>query len=208
MTLKSSFGTLFISAVLSTLLILSNLVFTPMIEKNRRARIEAILSRLAGKKTILAEEFNLSTLTAGQLIDLGSDDDTSIANREAEPFTGPEKALFFRGMGFWGLIEGFMKIRYSSQQNPERLEIRKIEILSHNETTGIGSRALSQIELKHFQGTRLSAGNGSALKVHTVTGATVTSSRLRAILNRALDCTPKLSDGTCEKQWGIIEDNP
>lgn len=105
------------------------------------------------------------------------------------PFTGP---------GFWGPISGILAVK------PDGEEILGISFTKHQETPGLGGRITEPWFREQFQGKPIEppAGGGPPLEfvyreprkpreVEAITGATQTSSRLDAFLNRFLRTLPE-----------------
>ena len=109
--------------------------------------------------------------------------------------SGAVKAYAFPigGRGFWGGIYGYIGI------NPEGTEIRGIAFTRHSETPGLGARIDERWFREQFKGLELGepvdgihiefVSEGERLdsrSVHAITGATRTSTALRAFLNEDL----------------------
>ena len=106
-------------------------------------------------------------------------------------------AMAFSGAGLWGTIRGVMAMD-SSLEN-----IFGIEIVSHQETPGLGGRITEDQWKEQFRNRPIPEGNievvrgGSAGdgEVAAVTGATGTSNAMERILNDAIDRFRELMGG-------------
>ena len=117
----------------------------------------------------------------------------------------PVYAKEFSGSGLWGTITGILAVDESVSQ------IVGIQIVSHNETPGLGGRVADPWFKEQFRGLKVKngkiqvtygseAGSGKANKeegiADGITGASRTSQSMDTILNSELSVLKKLLGGT------------
>ncbi|MDC7234836.1 MAG: FMN-binding protein [Spirochaetales bacterium] len=101
---------------------------------------------------------------------------------------------YFSGSGLWGTITGILAVDGSVSR------IIGLDIISHNETPGLGGRIDEDWFKDQFKGERISSegikvvkGSGSAdgdtenASVDGVTGASLTSTSMETIINKEID---------------------
>lgn len=104
----------------------------------------------------------------------------------------------FSGSGLWGTITGVLAV------SPDLSEIKGLEIITHNETPGLGGRIEEEWFKNQFRGEQVSKDPGSKKisvikgtgrgadtdpsnsEVEGVTGATLTSISIETIINNTL----------------------
>jgi len=94
-------------------------------------------------------------------------------------------AVLFAGKGLWGPIKGILALE------PDRRTVRRITIYEQEETPGLGGEIATRGFTKQFDGQRIvsppqdAAQAGEAgLQVQAITGATMTSQRVKEMLNQ------------------------
>ena len=88
-------------------------------------------------------------------------------------------AVLFAGQGLWGPIKGILALE------PDRRTVRRITFYEQEETPGLGGEIATRSFTQQFDGRRIvSAAGGPGLEVHAITGATMTSRRVKEMLNR------------------------
>ena len=108
------------------------------------------------------------------------------------------EAIKFSGSGLWGTITGVIAV----EQDLSR--IVGIDIISHNETPGLGGRIAEEWFTDQFRGEKISEGRIRVLgtgggdtdkdngRVDAVTGASRTSAALEQIVNKSLETIGRL----------------
>jgi len=88
-------------------------------------------------------------------------------------------AVLFAGRGLWGPIKGILALE------PDRRTVRRITIYEQEETPGLGGEIATRGFTKQFDGQRIVSPAGEAgLAVQAITGATMTSQRVKDMLNQ------------------------
>jgi Na+-transporting NADH:ubiquinone oxidoreductase subunit C len=88
-------------------------------------------------------------------------------------------ATLFAGRGLWGPIKGILALE------PDRRTVRRITIYEQEETPGLGGEIGTRGFAKQFDGQRIVSPAGEAgLQVQAITGATMTSQRVKDMLNQ------------------------
>ncbi len=88
-------------------------------------------------------------------------------------------AVLFGGKGLWGPIKGILALE------PDRRTVRRITIYEQEETPGLGGEIATRGFTKQFDGQRIVSPAGEAgLAVQAITGATMTSQRVKDMLNQ------------------------
>jgi len=94
-------------------------------------------------------------------------------------------AVLFEGKGLWGPIKGILALE------PDRRTVRRITFYKQEETPGLGGEIATRGFTKQFDGQRIvsspqdAAQAGEAgLQVQAITGATMTSQRVKEMLNQ------------------------
>jgi Na+-transporting NADH:ubiquinone oxidoreductase subunit C len=88
-------------------------------------------------------------------------------------------AVLFAGKGLWGPIKGILALE------PDRRTVRRITIYEQEETPGLGGEIATRGFTKQFDGQRIVSPAGEAgLAVQAITGATMTSQRVKDMLNQ------------------------
>jgi len=89
-------------------------------------------------------------------------------------------AVPFAGRGLWGPIKGLVALE------PDRRTIRRILFYEQEETPGLGGEIATRRFTQQFDGRRIvSAAGEPSIEVHAISGATMTSRRVEAMLNEA-----------------------
>jgi len=108
------------------------------------------------------------------------------------------KAIKFSGSGLWGTITGVIAV----EQDLSR--IVGMDIISHNETPGLGGRIAEDWFLDQFHGEKINEGRIQVLgtgggdtdkdngRVDAVTGASRTSTAIEQIVNKSLETLGRL----------------
>jgi len=106
---------------------------------------------------------------------------------ESKYYLSPEDDFIFeyKGRGLWGMIEGVITLK------PDLKTIKNLQVISQEETPGLGARIVEKQFLDSFSGkildpklvlTKLKAG-GASDKVEAITGATITTQALVNTIN-------------------------
>jgi Na+-transporting NADH:ubiquinone oxidoreductase subunit C len=119
-----------------------------------------------------------------------------------EPDSGALEGYVFieRGAGLWGTIVAVIGFE------PDLKSIRGVEFIRHNETPGLGARITEDWFKSQFRGKRgpfTMVPEGEPSKENefdAITGATVTSTAVRDILNRAIANAPAIVKENGEAQ--------
>ncbi len=86
-------------------------------------------------------------------------------------------AVLFAGPGLWGPIKGILALE------PDRRTVRRITFYEQEETPGLGGEIATRSFTQQFDGQRIVSPAGEpGLEVHAITGATMTSRRVREML--------------------------
>jgi Na+-transporting NADH:ubiquinone oxidoreductase subunit C len=89
-------------------------------------------------------------------------------------------AVLFAGQGLWGPVKGILALE------PDRRTVRRITFYEQEETPGLGGEIATRSFTRQFDGRSIiSPGGEPGLEVHAITGATMTSQRVREMLNQA-----------------------
>jgi Na+-transporting NADH:ubiquinone oxidoreductase subunit C len=168
------------------LLSLTNGVTAERVELNREVTRQGAVLSAMGIEASGADEIQ----TRYQLVRADLDAGLYVAAVGDETVYG----LQVDGPGLWGTIEGILAV------TSDLSEIVGIEILSDNETPGLGGRINEDWFKEQFRGEAVSAGSFRVVdvdgegdtdagnnQVDAVTGATRTSDSIEAIVNRALE---------------------
>ena len=111
---------------------------------------------------------------------------------EAQVEGGPARGIEFSGSGLWGTITGIIAVR------ADLTRVMGLDIISHNETPGLGGRIDEDWFKNQFTGERIpkdgirvrGLGGGDQDKdngrVDAITGASRTSQAMESIVNRSL----------------------
>jgi len=87
-------------------------------------------------------------------------------------------AVLFGGKGLWGPIKGILAL------DPDRRTVRRITFYEQEETPGLGGEIATRSFTQQFDGQKIVSPAGEAgLAVQAITGATMTSQRVRDMLN-------------------------
>ncbi len=90
-------------------------------------------------------------------------------------------AVPFTGTGLWGPISGFLAL------SPDLSTIRRVTFFQHSETPGLGGRIDESKFKQQFEGARVLLPDGTpGVDVQAIDGATMTSERVDAMLDRIL----------------------
>jgi len=88
-------------------------------------------------------------------------------------------ATLFAGKGLWGPIKGILALE------PDRRTVRRITFYEQEETPGLGGEIATRGFTQQFDGQRIVSPAGEAgLAVQAITGATMTSQRVKDMLNQ------------------------
>jgi len=88
-------------------------------------------------------------------------------------------AILFGGRGLWGPIKGILALE------PDRQTVRRITFYEQEETPGLGGEIATRGFTKQFDGQRIVSPAGEVgLQVQVITGATMTSQRVKDMLNQ------------------------
>jgi Na+-transporting NADH:ubiquinone oxidoreductase subunit C len=88
-------------------------------------------------------------------------------------------AILFGGRGLWGPIKGVLALE------PDRRTVRRITIYEQEETPGLGGEIATRGFTKQFDGQKIASPTGEpGLAVQAITGATMTSQRVKDMLNQ------------------------
>jgi len=88
-------------------------------------------------------------------------------------------ATLFAGQGLWGPIRGILALE------PDRRTVRRITFYQQEETPGLGGEIATRGFTQQFDGQRIVSPAGEAgLQVQAITGATMTSRRVKDMLNQ------------------------
>jgi Na+-transporting NADH:ubiquinone oxidoreductase subunit C len=89
-------------------------------------------------------------------------------------------AVPFAGRGLWGPIKGLVALE------PDGRTIRRILFYEQEETPGLGGEIATRRFTQQFDGRPIvSAAGEPSIEVHAISGATMTSRRVEAMLNEA-----------------------
>jgi len=105
---------------------------------------------------------------------------TSYARLEPD---GKVKAVAypFSGTGLWGPIKGYVAL------DPDSRTILSVTFYEQTETPGLGGNIVTHEFRSQFEGMRIPIRNGRAeLPIHAISGATMTSRRVEAMLDQAV----------------------
>ena len=96
-------------------------------------------------------------------------------------WTDDAVAVPFTGKGLWGAIDGFVALA------PDLETVRRVTFYKHSETPGLGAEIETPGFRNQFRGMPVPerAGRGD-LDIQAITGATMTSRRVEAMLERTL----------------------
>ena len=88
-------------------------------------------------------------------------------------------AVLFAGKGLWGPIKGVLALE------PDRRTVRRITFYQQEETPGLGGEIATRGFTKQFDGQKIVSPTGEpGLAVQAITNATMTSQRVKDMLNR------------------------
>ena len=88
-------------------------------------------------------------------------------------------AVLFAGRGLWGPIKGILALE------PDRRTVRRITFYEQEETPGLGGEIATRGFTQQFDGRKIvSAAGEPGLAVQAITGATMTSQRVKEMLNQ------------------------
>lgn len=88
-------------------------------------------------------------------------------------------AVLFAGKGLWGPIKGVLALE------PDRRTVRRITFYEQKETPGLGGEIGTRGFTKQFDGQNIVSPAGEpGLQVHGIVNATMTSERVREMLNQ------------------------
>jgi Na+-transporting NADH:ubiquinone oxidoreductase subunit C len=88
-------------------------------------------------------------------------------------------AVLFAGRGLWGPIKGILALE------PDRRTVRRITFYEQEETPGLGGEIATRGFTKQFDGRKIVSPAGEpGLAVQAITGATMTSQRVKDMLNQ------------------------
>jgi len=90
-------------------------------------------------------------------------------------------AVLFAGKGLWGPIRGVLALE------PDRRTVRRITFYQQEETPGLGGEIGTRGFTKQFDSQRIVSPAGEpGLQVQAITGATMTSRRVKEMLNEVV----------------------
>ena len=88
-------------------------------------------------------------------------------------------ATLFAGKGLWGPIKGILALE------PDRRTVRRITIYEQEETPGLGGEIATRGFTQQFDGRNIVSPTGEpGLAVQAISGATMTSQRVKDMLNQ------------------------
>ena len=126
--------------------------------------------------------------------------------------TGESTAFVFvrRGAGLWGTITAVVGL------TPDCSEVTGVTFVDHNETPGLGARISEDWFKRQFRGkagrlTTVPEGTGtlSSREFDAITGATITSTAVRDIMNAALaEARRMVGSGPTRSPRGRREESP
>ena len=88
-------------------------------------------------------------------------------------------AVLFAGKGLWGPIKGVLALE------PDRRTVRRITFYQQEETPGLGGEIATRGFTKQFDGQKIVSPTGEpGLAVQAITNATMTSQRVKDMLNQ------------------------
>ena len=90
-------------------------------------------------------------------------------------------AVHFQGPGLWGPIKGYLALM------PDLKTIRSVTFYKQEETPGLGGEIIKPTFRRQFEGLSLFQPDGSpGIRVDAISGASMTTQRVEAMLNRAI----------------------
>jgi len=90
-------------------------------------------------------------------------------------------AVHFEGQGLWGPIKGYLAMM------PDLKTIRSVTFYEQEETPGLGGEIVKPAFLRQFEGMSLFQPDDSpGIRVDAISGASMTTQRVEAMLNRAI----------------------
>ncbi|MFO8014873.1 MAG: FMN-binding protein [Phycisphaerae bacterium] len=96
-------------------------------------------------------------------------------------WTDDAVAVPFSGKGLWGVIRGFVALA------PDLETVRRVTFYKHSETPGLGAEIETPGFRNQFRGMPVPERAGRVdLDIQAITGATMTSQRVEAMLERTL----------------------
>lgn len=96
-------------------------------------------------------------------------------------WTDDAVAVPFTGKGLWGTIDGFVALA------PDLETVRRVTFYKHSETPGLGAEIETPAFRNQFRGMPVPERAGRVdLDIQAITGATMTSDRVEAMLERTL----------------------
>lgn len=177
---------LLLSLFMAATLIGSQFLLGPRIAANKLERMkQSVIILSEGKLTINGLQ-DMAELYSGKSLILAENSESTAAISKRSRL----RLVYFKGPGFWGPVEGLALL--TSEQENEFI-IQDMIVTEHQETAGIGSRALDSLALARYKGVRarlddemISRAKLLPESIDSVTGATVTSERFKGIITRAL----------------------
>lgn len=167
-------------ASISTLLLLWIRGYTlPKIERYQEMRLKTTILEAAGidyDKSFLDEVFH--------------EEITAMIKNDVEFYLTPDSVYIFEfeGRGLWGLITGVITL-YQDLET-----VKGINIISQEETPGLGSRITEEEYLSQFNGKKVASGQPLVLRksvgevnaIDAISGATISSQATIDIINQSV----------------------
>lgn len=97
-------------------------------------------------------------------------------------------AVPFSGQGLWGTIKGYLALE------PDLKTLKRVTFYEHVETPGLGAEIEKPAYRRQFEGMRVLLPDGRVgLQIQGIPGATMTSTRVRAMLQATVEQVLKAS---------------
>ncbi len=148
---------------------------------NERAERARNILDVLGLPTTVREGGSERPATSGEVLARFDEQvrEVQVAGRTAYR-TDEAVAIPFTGKGLWGPIEGFVALE------PDFETIRSVTFYKHDETPGLGGEIETPAFREQFKDMPVPRGETVDLRVKGITGATMTSQRVEAMLERTL----------------------